>query len=1138
MVLSTASNIKYVKSDASGNNDGSSWNNAFTDLQSALTAASGNDEIWVARGTYKPGTTRDATFELKDGVAVYGGFAGGESSKDERNPQDNVTILSGDIGTPGQKTDNSYNVVKFFDVSGTTILDGFTIQDGNADFTDVNDDGAGIWNRGNLTLKNIVVRNNEAADDGGGIRNDGELTVINSTIADNTALSQSSSTSGGGGLLNTNGENTLVTIINSTFSGNEAKNGGAIRNDGNLNLFNSTLSDNTASQSGGGLVNTIDPFNLLSSGTAIITNSTITKNTGDSELGGGVANVGFLTVSNSIIAGNTNNDDIQNTFTVSGIPFPGTIINDGNNLIGSYDGSDFTNGSNGDIVGTNSNPVDAKLGILENNGGLTQTHALLSGSPAINSCSNNNIVLDTKDIDSDSNTTELIPFEQRGVGFDRIIDSTVDIGAYEFKTDAIPVSVVEVNSIDDSGSYNAGDAIEITVKFTGIVNVDIDRDKPSLILETGTNDSSAFFDGSNRNGNGTDTLTFFYGINSGDESLDLDYISTSALQLNGSTFKDNLGNEVDITLPNPGETNSLGANKDIVIDGIVPDAPNINLSSNNALTITGSAEANSTIEIFQNDSSVGTTVADSSGNWSFDTEAILGEGNDNIFTATAKDAAGNVSSKSTGINISKGTGTPDNTSPSVNLSITPTTGTEANATQIIITATASSAVSGNQTVELSVTGTGITTADYTLSSNTITILNGQTTGSVTFTIADDTETEVAETATFSITNPSSGITLGTATTANLNIEASDDNDENIDNPDSNSENEDNNTESKNVSSPSPDGSVEIVAEQPIEFESSLAKLKFSLASSNTNSINEIGLFLVDENGNIDGNQPGSDGFLEAALKQSQILFSTLDNLPNGFTIEKTERIVEIDSIDSLLRLGFFKVSEGTTETALKEIETSGNTNLSVSFINSQELSLNQLSNPEGFTLEFENSEIQLKGITTQENPTIGSKLQTQKELIDLRDITGSTSVSVEVYREATFDNLIGFYEITDGNGGIDTNGDGIADFNVGDAGYKNAALTNRITSLDLLKTENQQTATVDGILNGGSILAPFMIANGNLDEAIDGSAEVYFSFLGANSDNNDHIRLLGDNTFGFEDMMNGGDKDFNDVIAKINFGNR
>jgi len=62
-----------------------------------------------------------------------------------------------------------------------------------------------------------------------------------------------------------------------------------------------------------------------------------------------------------------------------------------------------------------------------------------------------------------------------------------------------------------------------------------------------------------------------------------------------------------------------------------------------------------------------------------------------------------------------------------------------------------------------------------------------------------------------------------------------------------------------------------------------------------------------------------------------------------------------------------------------------------------------------------------------------------------------------------------------------------------------------------------------------------MIANGNLDEAINGSAEVYFSFLGANSDNNDHIRLLGDNTFGYEDLAGGGDFDYNDMIVKVDF---
>ena len=75
--------------------------------------------------------------------------------------------------------------------------------------------------------------------------------------------------------------------------------------------------------------------------------------------------------------------------------------------------------------------------------------------------------------------------------------------------------------------------------------------------------------------------------------------------------------------------------------------------------------------------------------------------------------------------------------PTVNLSVSSNAGTEAGTTEITVTATASSAVSGNQTVNLAVTGTGITAGDYTLSNTTIAILNGQTTGSVTFTIADD-----------------------------------------------------------------------------------------------------------------------------------------------------------------------------------------------------------------------------------------------------------------------------------------------------------------------------------------------------------------------------------------------------------------
>ena len=105
----------------------------------------------------------------------------------------------------------------------------------------------------------------------------------------------------------------------------------------------------------------------------------------------------------------------------------------------------------------------------------------------------------------------------------------------------------------------------------------------------------------------------------------------------------------------------------------------------------------------------------------------------------------------------------------VNLSVSAATGTEVGTTAITVTATADSAVLGNETVSLAVTGTGITASDYDLSNSTITILNGSTTGTVTFTVKDDLLNEGDETATLTISSPSSGLTLGTTTTRDITI---------------------------------------------------------------------------------------------------------------------------------------------------------------------------------------------------------------------------------------------------------------------------------------------------------------------------------------------------------------------------------
>ena len=116
--------------------NGNSWATAYGNLQTALAAATANVEVWVAKGTYKPTTTTTRTiyFEIPTNVKVYGGFAGTENALSERNFTANVSILSGDIGTQNLAIDNSYQVVVLSGSSNNTLVDGFTITNGNANF--------------------------------------------------------------------------------------------------------------------------------------------------------------------------------------------------------------------------------------------------------------------------------------------------------------------------------------------------------------------------------------------------------------------------------------------------------------------------------------------------------------------------------------------------------------------------------------------------------------------------------------------------------------------------------------------------------------------------------------------------------------------------------------------------------------------------------------------------------------------------------------------------------------------------------------------------------------------------------------------------------------------------------------------
>jgi len=178
------SQIIYVDADATGGENGTSWADAYEELDEALEVAAGGAQIWVAEGVYKPTDDPDRTesFFLKSGVEVLGGFTGTETSADDRivDPEEGGTVLSGDIGTIGDPSDNSYHVVTAIGVDETAVLDGFLVTGGNADESSApHDRGGGLTNydgqttapdtEGSPTLRHLVFSNNSASFGGGGV---------------------------------------------------------------------------------------------------------------------------------------------------------------------------------------------------------------------------------------------------------------------------------------------------------------------------------------------------------------------------------------------------------------------------------------------------------------------------------------------------------------------------------------------------------------------------------------------------------------------------------------------------------------------------------------------------------------------------------------------------------------------------------------------------------------------------------------------------------------------------------------------------------------------------------------------------------------------------------------------------------
>ncbi|MBX2891104.1 MAG: hypothetical protein KF734_09280 [Saprospiraceae bacterium] len=262
----------HVSHAATGQNNGSSWADAYTDLQAALAAAQPGDEVWVAEGTYLPTTdaNRGISFDHKSGVALYGGFAGTETDLAQRDWQARPTVLSGDIGAAGDSTDNSYNVVYMHHPDSGTVLDGFFVRDGTADFVgltsarDRRKCGGGLYVEGKdweayPDIRNCVFERNTARNFGGGVMVNGEGLGSIAPKFFNCLFEENHSLTSGGGLawLGASWVERRADLDSCVFRRNRAQRGGGMfyqdaeRSD-TIDVVACVFEKNEASNNGGG----------------------------------------------------------------------------------------------------------------------------------------------------------------------------------------------------------------------------------------------------------------------------------------------------------------------------------------------------------------------------------------------------------------------------------------------------------------------------------------------------------------------------------------------------------------------------------------------------------------------------------------------------------------------------------------------------------------------------------------------------------------------------------------------------------------------------------------------------------------------------------------------------------------------
>ena len=668
--------VLYVKKGSTG--DGSSWTNAVGELADALEWASKNKaqytsvnplQIWVASGTYSPKHSpndndnytetptdpRDRAFLMVENVLLYGHFVGNETTLSARDFTNTAqaTILNGDLGVPNDDTDNAYNVVI---ATTATTIDGFTITQGNANNSTPRTINARPINRANgggistnsnptniTTIRNCIITNNKATTitTNTSLGHGAGIFVTNITTLNNTIISNNIASNQGGAIYNFN-TNVLITLENSTISNNSARQGaGAYAH--KITVSNSVISFNTAIESGGAiyghdinLKNTLVSNNnattfasaIFTNDKITLTNATIVNNIGPASLFYFTGSKTFNVI-NSVIFGNSigfsNPITITKTYT--------------NSLI---QGETVT--TNGNLDANNPDYTLATL-FTDANHPTNPNYTLKSSSYLIDRGSNSSYI-------GNPNTAKDL------AGNPRISHSIIDIGAYEYKYPRV-LSITR-----EAGAAEVINTLETSIRYTvtfsepvsGVVKDDFE------LATTPTDSASGIISGVLGSGT-TYTVT-------------VTPTSDGTLRLDLKPNRTNIVNSNSLTV-----TDGFTTGESYTRDTVAPVKPTINLdatsdtgnsqidliTNDSTPTFSGTAEALSTIRLYNGSTQLRDITTSDTGIWSYTTHA-LADGN-NVLFAKSIDAAAN-SSISDGLTI-----TIDTQSPTVSVTSFPTDGT-------------------------------------------------------------------------------------------------------------------------------------------------------------------------------------------------------------------------------------------------------------------------------------------------------------------------------------------------------------------------------------------------------------------------------------------------------------------------------